>query len=345
MADAIPWMVGEAGAIHPASLGRQVAYMASRRGAGVLGPLDLKVTQRVAPGAGVLIGSGIGIIPCNEAGQFSQSYVGPYSVQEDKAIPLTAGAIRSDLVIAQVKDSSLAGAGWAVPVDPSVGPYYFTEVLSGVSPTTTSLANTGVPAHAGYSAIPLARIDQPASNAGIINSQIIDLRKLADPRKDQTLRAVNTPTGPFYLGGATDAANSAVFADWLAVSAGIASIDIPAWATSVAITANIYGVRIDRLSASVAGSTAGQIRVRIGTVAPGPLVTQGANYDLAVHQTVDVTTRTDFGTGDTLAIPTAYRGTTQTVAIQGYKNGGNKRALADAGTFVMLNFEFRETIG
>ena len=106
----------------------------------------------------------------------------------------------------------------------------------------------------------------------------------------------------------------------------------------------MFGVRADRLSASVAGSAAGQIRIRIGTSAPGPIVTQGASYDVAVHQTMDVTSRIGMGAGDTQPVPAGYQGTTQAIAIQGYKSGGNKRVWADSGTFVMLQFEFRETL-
>jgi hypothetical protein len=111
---------------------------------------------------------------------------------------------------------------------------------------------------------------------------------------------------------------------------------VPAWAAKAVVAINIGGARIDRVSSTVNGNAAGQIRAILGTVP-----TQGTAYDLdAIASTI--TARFNVAAGDTIVIPASMRGTNQTLKIQGLKAGGTSNLYADTATFATVDVEFQE---
>lgn len=336
--DPVPWGVG-GGALHTPEIFRVDAYLASDAGRGVLGPGDLKITQLGTPGASVQMAPGVALLPCRTSGYAYQSYIARAASSDTVGITATgAGAGRVDLVVARVEDPWLPTEPWADPVDPTVGPYVFLRVYSNVgagSGTLPAVVTDFTTAEAflaaqGSSAIPLALVTLPASTATVLTAHITDLRRMGKPRKDRRLYTFN-PGGVVNL-------TSASFVDW----SGSWSVDVPDWAVKAVIVARAGGARLDRSSVSVAGTATGQTRVRMGGSSGAPAVaTQGCNYDL--EATINnVVARFDVSAGDTITVPSALRGTTTTVAIQGLKSAGNKNLYVDTGSFVTVDIEFQE---
>jgi hypothetical protein len=310
------------GAQHSEGVFRLVGYNALNGNEGVLGTNDLRVTALGTPGAAVNVGVGACSMLGRGASQVAEMYAARMLTTDTVAIAATgAGAGRSDLVIGRIEDPNISGSGWGAPGVLATGPYVFTRVISGVPNTTTDVTQLNL----GYTAVTLARIDLPVNTAAITQSMIVDLRKIANPRRDSRLYTAN-PGLVYNL-------TSASFVNWF----GQWAIPVPVWATRAVLVVTVGGARIDRVSASVNGNAFGQIRAVLGSA-----VTQGAGYDLdAVAQTS--VSRWTLNAGDTVAIPSSMRGTTQTLAIQGLKSGGTKNLYADTSTFASVSVEFQES--
>jgi hypothetical protein len=321
--DAVPWFVGN-GATHSDAVVRMVAFAAFNGNEGVLGPSDLKVTALATPGASVNVATGACTALARGAAQTYQAYAGRMATQDTVSIAATgAGAGRSDLVIARVEDPNVSGSPWSQPSNIAAGPYIFTRVISGVPSTTKSVLDLNL----GYTAVTLARIDIPASTAAITQAMIVDLRKVANPRRQRSIYTVNP--------SAVASITAASYANWI----GSWSVDVPTWAVRAVITVNASGIGLDRTSTTVSGTATGGIRAALGSV-----VTQGAAFD---EEATPATARLRFGiaAGDTPAIPSSMRGTTQTLTVQAQRSAGSKNAYADTVTFAAVDIEFQEAAG
>ncbi|MEV0267725.1 hypothetical protein AB0H43_03035 [Hamadaea sp. NPDC050747] len=315
--DSVPWFVG-GGAQHSPEVARLLAYSAMRGNEGIVGSGDLAVKALAVPGASVRVLPGACSIINRASGGNYQVYAGRL-ISED-TVPIAAtgsGSGRSDLVVARVEDPWLAGEPWPDPVDPTVGPYIFTRVISGVPSTTKTVTELGL----GYSAIPLARIDIPASTGTITAGMIVDLRKVANPRRERSVFTVNP--------GATNTLTSTAFTAW--PSAASWSVAVPSWATKAIVRASIGGVNM------AVGIAHGEIRVSLGTV-----TTQGTGYDETVP-TGAVLDRKFWRCADTVTIPSAMQGTTQTLRIEGYRaSGATASVAADTASSCEIDIEFIE---
>jgi len=320
--EGVPWAVANT-AQHSAEIGRLLAHQAFNGNEGILGLDDLKVSAQAVPNGTVQVATGACGIRIKNAALPYQAYAGRCpTIDTPIAIAPTGGAIRSDMIIARVEDPNNAGEGWAPPGNLLIGPYIFTRVISGVSASAKTLADAGIPTH---NAIPLARIDIPISTSTITNAMIVDLRKVANPRRERAVFTVN-PGGTFNL-------TSASYVDWF----GSWTVDVPLWATKAVILAHLSGIKLDRFDGSTTGSAAGNIRVLLGAA----LATQGAAYNHDVVAAM-VSSRFHLGVGDTVSVGSSLRGTNQTVKIQGLRSSGNKNLYADTGSFASVDLEFIE---
>lgn len=325
--ESVPWFVG-GGAMHSEYMARRVAHLAVQGAEGIVGLGDLKVTAFGTPGAGVNVAPGLAAILCRTASQSYQHYVGAMLTQDTASIAATGGAVRNDLVVAQVEDSQMPGEAWADPPvgDEDIGPYIFTRVISGVSAgvIASNEAARAYLASLSRSAIPLAGIAIPVSTSAITGAMITDLRKMALPKRERRVFTINP--------GSVVNLTSGTLVDWF----GSWSVFIPAWAVQAVVTVIIGGSRLDRSSPSVNGTANGTIRVILGTAA-----TQEAAYDLETTMS-NIVGRNTLAAGDTVAIAIELRGTTQTLRIQGKKVSGNKNIYADGSTFAVVDVEFQE---
>jgi hypothetical protein len=198
--------------------------------------------------------------------------------------------------------------GGTAPSDPKVGPYTRFAIVSGVSSTATTVSTT-------YPAIPLARIDIPASTATITQAMIVDVRKMARPRRQRDLY-ITQPTSSSTIA-------SAAWTDWTAQANR--SIVVPEWATQVKVIGHIASV------APTGAATRGIVRFAFGSS-----VGQQGYFDL------DASTRATLLTSDTLAIPSSMRGTSQVLKLQAARSTGSGNIATDTYSTVLWDVEFLE---
>jgi hypothetical protein len=283
----------------PGSLWRLQLQSATRSGQGVVGAADLYVKATATASNQVRASNGACVIAGQEAA-WQGSYYG-YNVGDDLVpIAATAGSPRSDLIVAKVEDPTVAGGGWSH--SPLTDQIVYTRVISGVA------AGTLLPP-AGMSAIPLARVDVPASTSIITQAMITDVRSMLNARRDRTLIAVNLPAGTWKVLN-----SQAAFATF--PPAASFSVAVPAWAVS----ARVVCMWTQVMSVWVSGSTNGawaNIRFQLGTLQSQTMIMDSSNYQSSTNPYRD--------TGlcvDTLAIPVAMRGTTQNFQLQAQGKGG-----------------------
>jgi hypothetical protein len=270
------------GATHSAEQFRAMVQDLARGAEGITQGGDLKVTQLSTPGTSVQIGDGSGVV----RGRVSP-FQGTYSVRNQGAatvpIAATGGSARSDMVILRVEDPEYEGT-----LDPEVAQINYFQVISGVSSSATTIPD-------GRTGIPLARIDIPASTSTITNVMIVDIRKVANPRQQRTLLIQSPSALSTDISGTSGTfTNFSTAAGW--------SVAIPDWASTAVLSLSVGQIRYNT------DSYFGKIRATFGA----SLTVQPVNLD-------DNQTGVRRGTvvlGDTLTIPSAYRGTSQTLRFQ-----------------------------
>ncbi|MCX4885857.1 hypothetical protein [Streptomyces sp. NBC_00847] len=297
------------GATHSAQQFRMLVRDLSRGAEGITEGDDLKVTQRSTPGGGITVGDGSAVIKGRD-----DAFQGHYSVcnvgSVDVDIASTGGTARSDMVIIRIEDPEYTGT-----LDPAVDEIAYPQVISGVSSSATAIPD-------GRTGIPLARIDIPSSTATITDAMVHDLRKVANPRRDFT-QLTQSPTAlSTDIGGTSGTfSNFSTAAGW--------PVAIPDWATTAILNLAVGQLRYNT------DVYFGQIRATFGA----SLTVQAVNLD-------DNDTGTRRGTvvlGDTLTIPSAYRGTSQTLRFQACGLSPNPGKVGvDGSTTLMAGIQFVE---
>jgi hypothetical protein len=299
---------------HSAQQFRMMIKDLARGNQGVTTGLDMKVSALSTPGAGVQISDGSAVI----AGVVStvQGYYNAYNIGTDTVdVSATGGVSRSDMLVLRVEDPEYEGTR-----DPATDPIVFFEVIPNVSSSATTVPS-------GYSAIPLARIDIPASTATITNAMITDLRKVANPRRERTLYQHFYP-GPLVEKTGTSTTYTAfpTSANW--------SIAVPVWANRVKIVMTVAGVRFST------GFVVGGFTFQFGT----KFAAQNVNID--DDQSTGIR-RTTLMTSDSLSLTdtagAAMRGTTVTLKTMfrtATNNAGNIGI--DGATTFIADVEFEE---
>lgn len=255
----VPWAI--TGSALDTFVMRQFANMATRDSEGIQLPGDCKVTATGTASGFVNVAAG-GLVIRNvqaAAAGDGQSYVGRVTSDTLVAVPPTGGSGRSDLIIATVKDPDFSPWGpWPGGTDPNVilyGPYFFPERIPGISGATTK-ANQAV----AYSAYALARLDIPPGITNILNSMIVDLRGLAQPRNGFA-RAVQPAAVDSLTTSSADQTFNTFPNNTLAVT-------VPTWATHCVASIKLNQVRVQ-------GAANFQSRVNIGGLTG---VTSDFNY-------------------------------------------------------------------
>jgi hypothetical protein len=177
--ETVPWAVG-AGAELDAAVARAFVNAATQDTEGVNLPGNFKVSALATPGMAVSItGGGMTLRNRQRPGE---SYIGvAHSATQVPIAANSSGAIRRDLIVARVIDPDFSP--WQPYTDPDAilnGPYFEPFVVSGVGAGVTTAEGAGIT----YTAVPLARIDQPSGATSITSAMIVDLRRLARPRTD-----------------------------------------------------------------------------------------------------------------------------------------------------------------
>lgn len=335
MWDSVPWFVG-GGAQHSPEVARLLAYAATSGAEGIVTPSDLKVTPLDVPGGAIRVMPGAALVLNRSAGGSQQTYVARLPQAEQVAIaPTGSSGPRTDMIVAQIEDPFLPGEPWQEPADPTVGPYVFTRVIPNVPADATRIQD--VPGYAGRSAIPLARIKLPASTGTVTAAMITDLRKVAQPREQSEVRAMNVLGNEKYTINSTTAA-PAGGQTWPAQAEDIGiEINIPEWATVVKVIATWGSV------AMPAGNATGNMWVQIApTVNPDNIKTETGAYN---SDNKGEFSRETWVVADTKTIPPALRGTRQKFYPRARIDTGiptAQRPWADWATSFILHVVFQE---
>jgi hypothetical protein len=297
------------GAEHSAEQFRALVKDLSGGAEGITEGDDLRVTQLDTPGGGVQVADGSGVI-LGRVNAFQGTYATRNQGAATVTIAATGGSPRSDMVILRVEDPEYEGT-----LDPAVDQINYFQVISNVSSSATTIPD-------GRTGIPLARIDVPASTSTITNAMIIDLRSIAQPRRERS-QYVHSPTGT-----STAISNSNGTYSYFSTEAGW-TIAIPDWASKA-----IISIDIAQLKYSVAAFI-GALRATFGA----SLTLQPVILD--DNQTA--IRRTTTFVADTLTIPDAYRGTSQLLRPQATGTTGNTGTVAvDSSSTFRYDIEFIE---
>lgn len=233
------------GAPLTSSLLRRAQY-ASIGAEGIVLRGDLKVSQLDVPGIGVNVAPGVAVLLNKYQADPNEAYVvsnpGVHTVPSVE-MPAPAASAKSYILAIVIGDPDFSQAGhpFMTSEDPPEGEeetfdyvrLVFVEVASGA----TSLATT-------YPALPLARIDIPASTSTITNAMITDLRSLARPRNKLEM---NVATG-----GAASLTTLYTAPTWQRFpNVGGLQTRIPTWAKTAKVVATVEGVRLDAAARAI----------------------------------------------------------------------------------------------
>ncbi|KPI22931.1 hypothetical protein OV320_0979 [Actinobacteria bacterium OV320] len=297
------------GGTHPARAFRMMIRDLARGNSGVTEGNDLKVREWATPGAGVRVGDGSAVVGGAAWGQGSYTQ---YNVG-DAIVPIapTGSSARSDLICLRVEDSDYEGNR-----DPAADEIGYFHVVSGVSATTRTVPP-------GMTAIPLARLNLPANTATVTNAMVVDLRQIANPRRDRRLYTAFPSTLSELKYQDNKWHSWPTSASW--------AVPIPAWAVSAKAVITIAGLRMAR--ADVFAS----MQTKLGA-------------DLGDNTAIDddqgsATRRQTIVVADNITISAAQRGTTQTLSLQTYMSKSETGDLGvDSSTSIIADVEFTEGV-
>lgn len=336
----VPWLVEQA--LHPAEVGRQLAYAAFQGQEGVSDALSCRVVPQDIPGPYIKVLPGSYAILNRSPGYPNQMYTGRI-IQED-VVPVqntTSSGGRTDLVVARVKNPDTEGV--APPQNRDNGPYAVSEVIRNVPAGIEKVEDLNL----GYSAIALARLSIPASTGAIQGSMITDLRGT----KQTPVPAPATFTDVLNYSSASTLppppnGSGTRYLPWTAWPAGATwQVPVPTWATDVQL---YYQV-----TASLSDNTWGEMRVNFNgrytqTVAFDcnyPLIS-GAQLIRCVY-TNGGGMRELYVAAGRVAVTSAERGTTVPVRIEArtidhtvYQARGT--SLADRGSVGFFTANFKQ---
>lgn len=294
------------GGTHSAQSFRMMVRDLARGAEGVTEGNDLKVSPLATPGGGVLVGDGSGIIR-GRAVPWQGHYTAYNIGSETVSVAPTGGTARADMVVMRVLDPEYEGSR-----NPAKDKVVAFEVVSGVSASAT----TPPP---GFSAIPLARINLPASTGTVTAAMITDLRRIANPRRDRRIHMVRG----FPYSQAPTAVDK--WADWPAE--GRVQVEVPPWA----VTANI----VTQIGIRSSGNPHTRWRHKFGALL-------GAEITMD-DDVVTGSSRSNIMLGDTPTITPALRGTVQTLSLQTNPIAGSTFTIdVNGGSNLIFDIEFVE---
>lgn len=295
------------GATHPAQTIRLMVRDLSQGNEGITAGLDMKVSALTVPGSKVQVASGSGIARGRMdpwQGHYTFHNIGSALVD----IAPTGSTPRSDMVCVRVLDPEYEGGR-----NPATDATVEFQVASNVESTDTMPP-------AGWTAIPLARIDIPPATSVINADMVKDLRFLANARRQRLLLPhVGFPYEP--IGDTSEA-----WLDW--PSTAVWSLAVPPWATSVNVVTTMAGLRLS------VGNVYAEMRHVLGaTVGAAAQIDDdgGAGFRRAHHVIADV-----------LPVPPEMRGTTQPLKLQTVVYPDPGVIDTNAGTSAILDIEFVE---
>jgi hypothetical protein len=314
------------GARHNAELMRFALYASTGGAEGIVEATDLKVHQLTTPGTQVVIDAGGVLVKNRSASQRNQSYGLNGRLESRLDVAATGGSSRSDLVCLRPKDPQYAP--WTTVVgggDPLTFQYAEPFIVQNVPSNTTSFASLNL----GYSGYALARLDLPAGTTNVTNAMIVDLRKLAQPRRDPFLERYDHATG--VVRDYTGNLNTYVR---MPSDVPFASLVVPTWATRATVRVDVGGLQF------VTGNLAGGLRYKMTGGSPSTSVYTKETY--VNEQQWDSGSRKFFEISSEVAIPASMRGFTLQGNPEWKRTGGSGTLRTGQDTQVVVDITWLE---
>ena len=293
------------GALLTSALVRRGTYAGTNGAQGIVQKPDLKVTQLGTPGVGVQIAPGVALVLNKYQTTPNETYIASnpsvHTIPPGE-MPASNPSPKSYIVAVVIGDNDFSQAGhpWMLATDPPSGQeqtfQYVRATLIEVSAGATTLSGA-------FPALPLCRIDIPASTTTIIDSYITDLRALAQPRQSQEI---------FVSGAAWSNASpslipaGASYADW-GVAQYSPSVKVPSWAKRAILVASVNGVGLIDTTVNCVGAVRAHMGSVVGplTAFDTPIGTGAIRMNLQAAGSFDVST---------------IAGTTVALKIQGFES-------------------------
>lgn len=309
--DNTPWFVG-GGAQHSPEVARLLAYAATNGAEGVAGVDDLRVQAQTVPTTNVAVLPGAALILNRYAGGGQQTYMLRNASSTNVDITATgSGGGRTDLIVARVLDPQYEGA---TPADPINFQYAKLAVIQGIPSGTKTARELNL----GYPAVELAKVTLPASTATVTSGMITDLRKVARPRRERLLDTaywtvpINIDTAGYKNIGTS------------------ASFDVPTWATAAKVVITYSGLAL------FTANTTGWLRGTLNGIEIRPTFFDENWLAAGSFQ------RTTYAAAGEILIPSAMRGNSYPVLLDGKRDSGTGYLQARGGTSVAIDVEFAE---
>lgn len=326
-----PWALD--GARTSAALARSASYAESGGVEGIILAGDLKVSPLDVPAAGLQIASGGALLLNRYQTLPRETYtarnVGT-TLLDSSSMPPADPAARSHLVCVTIGDPEFSQVGhpWMtsdpIPAEQvETFQYVRAFVIANVPSTTTSFEELGLE----YPALALARIDVPANTSTITSDMIVDLRKVARPRRE-TITLHNMSVDPATYTPAD------VYTWFEFGSDGGWDVKVPEWATSVEFIGYVEAIGMP----AAGGRSYGYFRVAFPDAAPVQQTLFDEQYPAQewIH-------RATVNLGGSIDLPASYQGATKRIRIEyNQQAGGLVTAFADVNTNCLLQLTFVE---
>ena len=315
------------GARHQGELARFALYAATGGAEGIVEATDLKVHQLTTPGTQVVIDAGGALVKNRSASQRNQTYGLNGRLESRVDVAATGGSLRRDLVCVRPKDpqyapwTSVVGGG-----DPLTFQYVEPFIVQNVPAGTTTAASLNL----GYTALELARLEIPAGTTNITDAMIVDLRKLAQPRRDPFFERYD------HAAGVATRDYSGNLNTYVRVPTDVAfaSLVVPTWATRATVRVNITGLQI------ITGNLAGAWRYKMTGGSPSTSVYTKETY--VNEQIFGAGTRHSYEISSEVAIPAAMRGFTLQGNPEWKRTGGAGTLRTSPDTQVVVDIVWLE---
>ena len=298
---------------------RQMLQGSTLSSQGVVGHLDCQVNATGPPTSGIVITPGQVVVLGQEIANQGSYYGVNIGNDGTLTIAATGGSPRSDMICVQAKDPTFGGSPWG---NPASGQILFPVVISNVGGGATTPPG-------GISAIPLARIDMPASTSVVQQSYIHDLRQVCNPQRSTQMFS---QAGP---GSQTNTTTSASGINWPPSASW--PVQIPNYASYCVVYYSIN--EAGYVTGAGNGIARGFTSVTIGpTIGTAVELTSLSLYSV---NSVNGPGRHVLAGGSTIFITPSIRGTTQNFIMAQQADGSNTGQLyADEGTSTVLILEF-----
>lgn len=294
---------------------RRMIYATSGGAEGVSRAGDLKVMPLDVPGPGFQVSPGSALILSRYAeGETYQAGVAQTETYPVTPTGSTPAGGRADMVVLLVRDPYAENSPWPEAPDPQAYDYFVIHTIEGVPATARTLGDIPGLESKYRTALPLYRINFPASTGTVVQGMLTDLREISQ-LKSRRQQDLITPSIA-GLPGTTEVQ----FPD------AVQQVRIPSWATRIRAMVRILGIM-------TVGPSSVEFRLRLGGTVYSAV--SGLTNDAAAG----ASDRVDKTIPMLIDIPPAMRGTTQPLAILAKRNIGNLTTTARTSVEFDTNLE------